>query len=169
MKSRLALLQRLTKSRYLLTFSGKVRFAVQEERALTRLPKTLTVLATLLLAVLAVGASASTASAHGNHAHQVPIHSSDSVGSSQSAEMRQSTHGHIVSASADAQNELPDPHSKSDCCCSSVMCHAGVTLTVDLFKFLCPTSARLVPEPTSGHPQSDSSGLERPPRSLDIG
>jgi hypothetical protein len=168
MKSMLALLQQLTKSRHLLTFSGKLRFAVLEERALIRLPKTLTVLATLLLAVLAVGASASTASAHGNHAQQVSIHSSDPVVSSQSAEMRQSTHGHVVAASADAPNELPDTHSKSDCCCGSVMCHAGVTLTVDLFPFLCPTSARFVPEPTSGHPQSDSSGLERPPRSLDI-
>ena len=142
---------------------------MQEERALIRLPKTLTVLATtLLLAMLAVGASASTASAHGNHAQHVSIRSSDSVVSSQSAEIRQSTHGHDVAASADAQNELPDPHSKSDCCCGSVMCHSGVTLTVDLFPFLCPTSTRLVPEPASGRPQSDSSGLERPPRSLDI-
>jgi hypothetical protein len=167
-KSLFALLQRLTKSRYLLTFSGKMRFAVQEERVLIRLPRTLTVLATLLLAVLAVGASASTASAHGNHAQQVSIHSFDSAFSSESPETRQLINGHVVVASSDAQNELPDPHSKSDCCCGSVMCHAGVTLTVDLFPFLCPTSARLIPEPSFGRPQSDSSGLERPPRSLDI-
>lgn len=134
--------------------------------ALTRLPKTLALLGALLLAVFTVGAS--TASAHGNHAQQVSIRSSDSVVFSQSAEIRQSTHGHVVAASADAQNELPDPHSKSDCCCGSVMCHSGVTLAAELFPFLCPTGARLVPEPVSGRPQSDSAGLERPPRSLDI-
>ncbi len=147
---------------------GKVRFAVQEERALIWLPKTLTVLATLLLAILAIGAGASTASAHANHAQQVSIHSSDSAFSSQSAETRQLTQGHAMMASVDTQNELPDRHSKSDCCCGSIMCHAGVTLTVDLFPFLCLTGARLTPEPSSGRPQSDSSGLERPPRSLDI-
>lgn len=168
MISLLLLPQRLTKSWHLLTFSGKVRFAVQENRVLIRLPKTLTVLATLLLAVLAVGAGASTAAAHGNHAHQVSMNSFGSVVSSLTAEMRQLTQGHAAAASAESPNELPDRHSKSDCCCGSIMCHAGVTLTVDLFSFLCPTGARLIPEPSFGRPQSDSSGLERPPRSLDL-
>lgn len=165
MKSLLSLPPRLTKSRHLLIFSGKVRFAVQEECVLIRLPKILTMLATLLLAVFAVGAGASTAAAHGNHAHQV---SSGAVVPSLTAETRQLTQGHPMMASVDTQNDLPDRHSNSDCCCGSVMCHAGVTLTVDLFPFLCPTGARLTPEPSSGQPQSASSGLERPPRSLDI-
>ena len=167
-KSPLPLLQRLTKSRHLLTFSAKLRFAVQEERVLIRLPKTLTVLATLLLAVFAVGAGASTAAAHGNHAHQVSANSSGSIVSSLTAEMRQLTQGHAVAASVGSRSESPERHGKADCCCGSVMCHAGVTLTVDVFPFLCPTGARLIPEPASGQPQSNSSGLERPPRSLDI-
>ena len=167
-KSLLPLPERLTKSRHLLTFSGKLRFALQEERVLIRLPKILTVLATLLLAVFAVGAGASTAAAHGSHAHQASINSSGAVVSSLTAEMLQLTQGHAAAVSAESPNELPNRHSKSDCCCGSVMCHAGVTLTVDLFPFLSPTGARLIPQPSSGQPQSDSSGLERPPRSLDI-
>ena len=168
MKSPPHLPPRLTKSRHLLTFSGKLRFAVQKERVLIRLPKLLTMLATLLLAVFAVGAGASTAAAHGNHAHQVSINSSGSTFSAPTTEARQWSHGHALAASVDTQNELPDRHGKADCCCGSVMCHAGVTLTVDPFPFLCPTGARLIPEPASGQPQSDSSGLERPPRSRDI-
>jgi hypothetical protein len=140
---------------------------VQKECVLIRLPKTLTVLATLLLAVLAVSAGAGAAAAHGNHAHQISINSSGSGSSAPTTEAWHWTLGHAVAASVGPQNELPDRHSKSDCCCGSVVCHAGVTLTIDLFPFLCPTGARLVPEPASAHPRSDSSGLERPPRSLD--
>jgi hypothetical protein len=158
----------LTKCRHLLTFLGKLRFAVQEECVLIRLPKTLTVLATLLLAVLAVSAGAGTAAAHGNHAHQVSISSSDSGLSAPTTEVWQWTQGHPVAASVETRNDLPDRHGKSDCCCGSVVCHAGVTLTVDVFPFLSLTGARLIPEPSSGRPQSDASGLERPPRSLDI-
>lgn len=160
--------QWLTKSRHLLTSLDKLRFVAQEVRALIRLPKWLALLATLLLAVFAIGAGASTAAAHGDHAHQVLINSSGSAFSAQPPETLQLIPGHAVVASADTQNELPDRHSKSDCCCGSVVCHAGATLTVDLFPFLCPTGARLIAEPSSGQPQSDSSGFERPPRSLDI-
>lgn len=165
-KSPLPLLQRLTKSRHLLNFRAKLRFAVQKERVLIRLRKMLPLLATLLLAVFAVGAGASTAAAHGNHVHQVSINSS--TFSAPATEARQWSRGHALAASVDNQNELPDRHGKTDCCCGSVMCHSGVTLTVDPFPFLCLTGARLIPEPASGQPQSDSSGLERPPRSRDI-
>lgn len=168
MKLLRALPQWLTKSRHLLTFLGRLRFAVQEECVLIRLPKSLTVLATLLLAVLAISTNAGTATAHPNHAHQVSINSTGLGFSAPAAEARQWTQGDTVAASAATQNGLPDRHSKSDCCCGSVVCHAGATLTVDVFPFLSLTGARLIPEPSSGQPQSDSSGLERPPRSLDI-
>lgn len=139
---------------------------MQEERALTRLPKTLALLGALLLAVFTVGASA--AAAHGNHAHQVSTGLSASAPSAWTAEVLQWAQGHIVAASAEAQPEEPDRHGKSDCCCGTIMCHAGVTLTIDPFSFLCPTGARVLAEPTSGRPLRNSSGLERPPRSLDI-
>lgn len=141
---------------------------MQELRVLIRLPKILTVLATLLLAVLAMGAGVSTAAAHSNHTQQASIHSSGSAFSSPSTEMRQLTQGHAVVAGGAAQPESPNRHSKSDCCCGSIACHAGMTLAVDVLPLLCPTGARVIAEPPSGHPQSDSSGLERPPRSLDI-
>lgn len=67
-----------------------------------------------------------------------------------------------------SQPALPDEHSKSDCCCGSIMCHAGVTLAIDLFPFPYPTGVRLIAEPTSGRPQRNASGLERPPRTTDI-
>lgn len=158
----------LTKSRHLLTFLGKLRFAGQEDCVLIRLPKALTVLATLLLAVLAVSIDAGTAAAHPNHAHQVLINSTGSGFSAPTEKARQWSQGHTVVASVGTQNEFPDQHGKSDCCCGSVVCHAGVTLTVDVFPFLSLTGARLMPEPSSGQPQRDSSGLERPPRTLDI-
>ena len=146
-------------------FLGSLRFAAQEERALTRLPKTLAVLATLLLAVLAASAGTRPAAAHGNHVHQG---STTGPGfSAPTAEPWQWTQNHVT-ASTLTENELPDRHAKSDCCCGNVMCHASVTLAVDPFPFLCPTGARLIPEPSSGLPQRDSSGLERPPRSRDI-
>ena len=159
---------RLTKSRCLLTFLGTLRFAAQEECALACLPKALTALATLLLAVVVISAGAGTAAAHPNHAHQASTNSAVSSFSAPAAEAQQWTQDHVVAAGAATQNELPDRHGKSDCCCGSVVCHAGVTLAFDFFPFLSPTVPRLIPEPSSGQPQSDSSGLERPPRSLDI-
>jgi hypothetical protein len=141
---------------------------VQEERVLTRLPKTLALLGALLLAVFTVGAGASPAAAHGNHAHQVSTGLSRSAPYVWTAEALQWAQGHFVAASAEAQPEGPGRHSKSDCCCGTIMCHAGVTLTIDPFSFLCPTSARLIAEPSSGRPLRNLSGLERPPRSLDI-
>ena len=141
---------------------------MQKECVLIRLPKTLTVLATLLLAVLAVSAGAGAAAAHGNHAHQISINSSGSGSSAPTTEAWHWTLGHAVAASVGPQNELPDRHSKSDCCCRTVVCHAGVALALDVLPFPCPTGARVFAEPASGEPQRNASGLERPPRTTDI-
>lgn len=149
-------------------------FSAQDEirsagtTVLTRLLKVLAVLATLLLAVFAVSAGASPAAAHGNHSHQVSTAISGPALSSHGSEMRRPMQGYAAVASYATQPEAPDRHGKLECCCGSIMCHAGVTLTVDLFSFLPPTGVRLIPEPSSGQPQSYSIGLERPPRSLDI-
>lgn len=167
MKLLLRCLQRLTKSRHLLTFLGELRFAAQEPGVLIRLPKILTVLATLLLAILGVSAAASPAAAHGNHSHQITASSSGfaalsraDIEQSQAIEAARSRDAHLPG--------LPDGHGKSDCCCGSLVCHSGVTLTVDILPLLCATGARVTAEPSSGRPQRDASGLERPPRTTDI-
>lgn len=125
-------------------------------------------LATLLMAILAVGAGAGTAVAHGSHAQHVSISSVRTALSSQSTEIPPLTQRHAMAAEADTQNGVPDQHSKSDCCCGGIMCHAGVTLTVELFSFLSPTGGRLMAVPSSGRAQLNASGLERPPRTTDI-
>ena len=160
--------RRLTEPRHLLTFSGRLRFAVQEPRVLIRLPKILALLATLLLAVVAVSVDASPAAAHGNHTHQISTTSSVSTYSSQIARILQVAQVYAATTSNEAPRKSPDQHGTYDCCCGSIMCHTGVTHTVDLFSLLRPAGARVIAEPLSGHPRGDSFGLERPPRSLDI-
>ena len=167
MKLLLRRLQRLTKSRHLLTFLGELRFAAQEPSVLIRLPKVLTVLATLLLAILGVSAGTSPAAAHGNHSHQVTGSSSGSAVLLR-ADIHQSQAIEPAGSRDAALPGLPDEHGKSDCCCGSLVCHAGVTLTVDVLPLLCPTGARVTAEPSSGRPQRNDSGLERPPRTTDI-
>jgi hypothetical protein len=129
------------------------------------LPKTLAVLATLLLAVLAGSAGASPAAAHGDHTRQISTSTSGSVFSSQSAEIWRLNR---AKTSDEKLPELPDRHGKSDTCCGTIMCHAGVTPTVDLFSSLHLTGARVTPTPSSGQAQRNASGLERPPRTTYI-
>ena len=136
-----------------------------EYRVLTGLPKALALLTVLFLAVLAAGVGASPAVAHSNHSHQAATHTSnrDVLALTQAdtqllATDQTANAGH---ASGPAQ---PDEHGKSDCCCGSIMCHAGVTLATELFPFPYPTGARLIAEPSFGRPQRNASGLERPPR-----
>jgi hypothetical protein len=146
---------------------AELRFAVQEPGVLTRLPKILTVLATLLLAILGVSAGTSPAAAHGNHSHQVITSSTGSDVLSR-ADIYQSRSIEAARSRDAAVPGLPDGHDKSDCCCGSLVCHAGVTLTVDVLPVHCPTGARVTAEPSSGRPQRDASGLERPPRTTYI-
>jgi hypothetical protein len=160
-------LQRLTKSRHLPTFLGDLRFAAQEPGVLIGLPKILTVLATVLLAVVGVSAGTSPAAAHGNHSHQVTASSSGSAVLSRGDIQPSQAIEAAVSREA-ASPVLPDQHGKSDCCCKSFVCHAGVTLAVNVLPLLCPTGARVIAEPSSGQPQRNASGLERPPRTTYI-
>lgn len=167
MKPLLHRLHRLTKRRHLLTFSAKLRFAAQEPSVLIGLPKVLTVLATLLLAILGVGVGASSAAAHGSHSHQIAVGTSGSAYLSRTEAQQSSTIETAIAGDA-TQPVLPDEHGKSDCCCGSILCHAGVTLTVDVIPLLCPPGARVTAEPSSGGPQRNASGLERPPRTTYI-
>jgi hypothetical protein len=161
--------QRLTKSPAPSYFSAKLRFAVQELRALTGLPKTLALLTTLLMALFAVGAGSIPAAAHGNHSHQVAANTSNTVVSVLThADMQLMAMDLSAEASHASQPALPDEHRKSDCCCGTIMCHAGVTLAFDCLPFPYPTGVRLIAEPTSGRPQRDASGLDRPPRTTYI-
>lgn len=160
-------LQRLTKSRRLLTFLGEVRFAAQELGVLIGLPKMLAVLAILLLAILGVSAGTSPAAAHGNHSHQITASSSGSAILLR-ADLHQSQAMEAAGSRDAALPGLPNEHGKSDCCCGSLVCHAGVTLAVDVLPLLCPTGPRLTAEPLSGRPQHNASGLERPPRTTYI-
>lgn len=160
-------LQRLTKSRCLLIFLPKLRFALGEVGVLTRLPKSLTVLATLLLAILAVGAGAGSAAAHGNHSHQATTSSSRSVDLSRTEVDKLEAIEAAVSGDAELP-VVPGEHRKSDCCCGSMVCHAGATLIINVLPLLPPNGARVTAELPSGHAQSDASGLERPPRTTNI-
>lgn len=132
---------------------------------LTGLPKALALLTTLLLAVLAAGAGASPAAAHSNHSHQAATNSSNrDVLARTQADTQLLAMDQLAGAGHASKPFLPDEHGKSDCCCGSIMCHAGVTLAIELFPFPYPTGVRLIAEPSSGRPQRDASGLERPPR-----
>lgn len=134
---------------------------------LTKLPKVLSLLAALLLTMLGVGASP--AAAHGSHSHPV-LADAASSGSAVQVEFHRSAAGE-VSVAADAALPMSDHqgnHGKSNCCCGSLVCHAGVALAIDLFAFPPPVGARLIAEPPSGHARQVGSGLERPPRTTDI-
>ena len=131
---------------------------------LTGLPKALALLTTLLLVVLAVGIGASPAAAHSNHSHQGASNTSNpDVLARTQADAQLLAMDQPARAGHASQPVQPDEHGKSDCCCGSVMCHAGVTLAIELFLFPWP-SARLVAEPSFGRTQRNTSGLERPPR-----
>lgn len=137
---------------------------------LTKLPKALSLLAALLLTMLGVGVGSSPAAAHGSHSHQV-VADAASTGSAVQVELHRSTAGD-VSVAADATLPMPSDHQgnhgKSNCCCGSLVCHAGMALAIDLFTFPHPAGARLIAEPPTGQPRQIGSGLERPPRATDI-
>jgi hypothetical protein len=125
--------------------------------------------AALLLAVLAFGLGAGGAAAHGGHAHGVSAISVTSEISAQDrepvVEVRASS-VRSVAASIDVAHKSSGTSSKSDCCCGGVMCHAGMTFAYETLTVPFQAGARVVAVPASGHPQSNGSGLERPPRSI---
>ncbi|MBX9589265.1 MAG: hypothetical protein K2X43_08170 [Hyphomonadaceae bacterium] len=170
MKSHLPALQRLTTAQHLLNCLAEVRFSAQKERALIRLPKTLALLAAVLLAVFAIGAGTGAAQAHGNDSHQVFSNSSALEGwiaeiSPDSSP--QIAWDQVLSASDEAPQGAMH-HGLSQCCCGSGMCYAGAALAVDFLSFPLPTRAQVMAGASSGGPQGSSYGLERPPRSLDM-
>lgn len=127
--------------------------------------------AALLLAVLALGMNVGTAAAHGGHAHGISTSSSTTIAAVQDREpapeaRAASMHSVAVVTSGDVAHKPIGASSKSDCCCGGVMCHAGMTFAQDTLSVPFHTGARVVAVPASGHPQSNGSGLERPPRTV---
>src|SRR6476619_8139799 len=98
-----------------LFFCASQRFVAQELGALIRLPKALTVFATLLLAILGVGAGVSPAAAHGTHSHQATTSSLDSAVLSR-ADIQQRQAIEAAGSRDAALPMLPDEHGKSACC-----------------------------------------------------
>ena len=132
---------------------------------LIRMRRGLTFLVILVVAAFVTVFGAAPAAAHGNHSHEIAPGSSPSSAISQAAE-----NGQLAEISSAEANMLPGPsdrHGKSECCCGSVMCHAGVTLTFNLLSLERPSGARVLAEPSSGRPQHAATGLERPPRTSD--
>jgi len=146
----------------------------KEELVLRSLPKSVVLLATLLLAVLAFSVSVSSASAHGGHRHGVAVGDEGAKGATLALEnvaMAPDQHASFDSLekSTSAASKLGastsrDEKSTSNCCCDGIMCHAGVASTVDVCGGPVVTGSRLTAEPPYGHPRRWSSGPERPPR-----
>lgn len=145
----------------------------QKEHTLPSLPKSVVVLATLLLAVLAFGVSASSASAHGGHRHGVAVGDEGARGIivapdvpmvSDQAVPLDSLAISTVDASELGASAPRGEKSASTCCCDGIMCHAGVAAAVDAFGGPVFTGARLTAETPYGQPRRWSSGPERPPR-----
>lgn len=139
----------------------------QKEHTLRSLPKSVVVLATLLLAVLAFSVGASSASAHGGHRHGVAVGDEGARGATLASDQAVPFNS-LEKTTADA-SELGaltprGEKSTSTCCCDGILCHAGVATAVDVFGGPVLSGTRLKAEPPYGHPRRWSSGPERPPR-----
>jgi hypothetical protein len=140
-----------------------------EDQALPRLSKALAVVATLLLAMLAFSMSGGTASAHGGHNHSIFVAPTGASDAARTQEARAIPELAAASYRSDTLNGLRDPlpqgeGNTSDCCCGSVMCHAGIASTADVIGSPASAGARVAAAPSYGHPRHWASGLERPPR-----
>ena len=145
----------------------------QKEHTLRSLPKSVVVLATLLLAVLAFSIGASSASAHGGHRHGVAVGDEGARGATLAPKDAMASDqavpfNSLERATTDA-SELGASTSRgekgtSTCCCDGIMCHNGVAAAVGVFGGPVLTGTRLKAETPSGHPRRWSSGPERPPR-----
>lgn len=133
---------------------------------MTGVPKNLAVFAAVLLALLLVVGGAAPAVAHGPHHATGERHQIDHR--SEPAEMSRAAPRQGVQAQAaskhDISHEVPEKSGSADCCCGSLMCHAGVTLIVELVPLRDPKGEKVVSEPASSRQQQKPSGLERPPR-----
>ena len=131
-------------------------------------PNTLARIAAVMVTFLVIVGGALPAAAHGSQSHQITAHryrlvlrvEPSDVSSVKGAQV------YVASVLPDGSQEVPRESSKSDCCCGSLMCHAGVTAPATLTPFSYLQAERMVPEPSVGREKCVSFGLERPPRSL---
>lgn len=133
---------------------------------MTGLPSKLALLAGLLAVFLLAG-NASPAVAHGSHPHPSTAVRQQTDLLSKTTEKSQTwtrdeAQAHKASRKAPAQA----PEKAGDCCCGSLMCHAGVSLPIALVSLTYSRNERVVPGPSADPEQRTPSGLERPPRSL---
>ena len=141
------------------------------------LPKSVVVLATLLLAVLAFSVSAGSANAHGGHQHNVAVAENGAQAASLASKgtkaldravpfssLEQSPLDASVMGASSSHGQEHGPKGASNCCCDGIICHAGVATAVDAFGDPVFTGTRLKVQPVFGHPQRWSSGPERPPK-----
>lgn len=137
---------------------------------MTGLPQKLAVVAALLVAFLLVVGGAAPAVAHGSHPHphnptverhQIALPSQPSEVSRASAKRDVQPH---AASKSNIPRQAPNKSGDTDCCCGSLMCHAGVTLPGALMSHPFASSERVVPEPSSSVEGRAPSGLERPPR-----
>ena len=135
---------------------------------MTGLPQKLALLAGVLLVfLLAVGAGAP-AFAHGSHPHGAVERQQSALSSEQgeAASRASATRNALAYTSPSGKAPIKAPHTSgdADCCCGSLMCHAGATLPVSAVLVPNRRAERVVPELSSRLEDGASSGLERPPR-----
>lgn len=135
---------------------------------MTGLPQKLALLAGVVLAfLLAIGAGAP-ALAHGSHPHGAVERQQTALSSQQGEAASRSSATRVAQAhtspSGKAPIKAPRTSGDADCCCSSLMCHAGATLPVSPVPVPTTRADRVAPELSSSVEDLASSGLERPPR-----
>jgi hypothetical protein len=134
----------------------------------TGLLQRLAVFAAVLVALLLVGGGAAPAIAHGSHPHHATAGRYQIAYRSEPSEISGASTRHGAQVHIASKRNLPqggpDKSGNADCCCGGLMCHAGVTLTVELVSLPDPKGEKVVPEPSSSREQRNPFGLERPPR-----
>jgi hypothetical protein len=135
----------------------------------TGLPAKLALLASVVLVFLLAHGAATPAAAHGIHAHHASAAGHQRPLLAQTSKEIHAVTRPDVHAHRAANTALPDttPDNAGDCCCGSLMCHAGLTFPVALMPLPYANAQRIVPEPSSRVEERVPSGLERPPRRPD--
>lgn len=118
-------------------FLGATRFASErKDLPVTGLPQKLALLLGLLVAFLLVASAGAPVLAHGFHPHHATVERYQTALPSQASDPSRASTTRDVEAHAASKNgipiEAPRRSGDTDCCCGSLMCHAGLTLPVAL-------------------------------------
>jgi hypothetical protein len=138
---------------------------------IVRRPGKATVLAAVMVALMAIIGTVSPAVAHGNQ-HYKPA---ADVSSFSNLDNVQAWAGVKLSLTAHKPSEqigthIPDKRSESwgqhDCCAGGALCHASATSANELIPFCYLDGEKVLPPTSSKKRMRLPSGLERPPRSV---